>query len=127
MKDSNANDKLALLEKIQEGTTEALETIEMDGFDAVEQKETLEKKIKKGTSSGFVTILSQLQVAQITRIQAVDSTLMASQPAKIYKAGEEINIEFPERRRSGDGTPLPFMKIDLNSKGNRSANSLTKL
>ena len=48
---SPANDKLALLEKIQEGTIEALETIELDGFDADEQKEALEKKIKKGTSS----------------------------------------------------------------------------
>ena len=113
---SNANDKLALLEKIQEGTTEALETIEMDGFDADEQKETLEKKIKKGTSSGFVTLLSQLQVAQITGIRAVDSTLIALQPDKIFKAEEELNIELtfslPVAFTGGGTSDKPKLLVD---------------
>ena len=88
----------------------------MDGFDADEQKETLEKKIKKGTSSGFVTLLSQLQVAQITGIRAVDSTLMALQPDKIFKAEEELNIELtfslPVAFTGGGTSDKPKLLVD---------------
>jgi hypothetical protein len=79
-------------------------------------KRNSEKEIKKGTSSGFVTLLSQLQVAQITLIQAVDSTLIASQPAKIYKAGEEINIELtfslPVAFTGGGTSDKPKLLVD---------------
>ena len=59
----------------------------------MQMNKKLLKRKSKGTSSGFVTLLSQLQVAQITGIRAVDSTLMALQPDKIFKAEEELNIE----------------------------------
>ena len=113
---SNPNDKLALLEKIQEGTTEALGEIEMPGFDADEQKENLEKKIKKGTSSGFVTLLNKLQVAKITNITSTDSDSDDEDPTSMYKEGDEITIELtfnmPVAFSGGGASELPYLEID---------------